>query len=223
MRPLIFIPLHNSKGKRDVTGAFLPEAIAFKLQHGGVVYSVDNSLPMARRRAEVLRKIERERDFFNTVAFFCHGWQDGIQLGFNRKNVRELARALFEYGALNDNDMVVALYCCSTGEDPQDKPLEAVGTGDNSFADKLRDALCEQGEINCRIVAHSTAGHTTQNPHVLYMDGMGSNLGGVGGYAPVGPKSKLWVKWKKALRTTDLRFRFPYMTVAEIHAELEGV
>jgi len=49
---------------------------------------------------------------------------------------------------------------------------------------------------------------------------MGSTVGGVGGYYPVAPGSKLWPKWRKELRETDMRFRFPFMLVEEIHAEL---
>jgi hypothetical protein len=49
---------------------------------------------------------------------------------------------------------------------------------------------------------------------------MGSRVGGSGGFWIVEPKSELWKPWVKALKTTDLRFRFPAMTVAEIHSEL---
>lgn len=226
-RPLIFIPAHNSEGKKDVTGAFRPEAVGLDEHYGScAIYSIDNTLPMPKRRAQVLRWMEHEKGEFDSVVFFCHGWQDGIQLGFTRKTVGGLVKAISDNISAWDNleggeGPLIALYCCSTGEDPQDDPLEAAGTGDDSFADKLRDALCADGWVHCRVVAHTTAGHTTQNPNVLFMDGMDCADGGVGGYPPVSPKSKLWPKWKKALRTTDLRFRFPFMSPAEIHAELE--
>jgi hypothetical protein len=220
MTPLIFIPMHNAEGKKDVTGAFRPEAAAFCKLHGGTLYSIDNHLPMHKRRAQVLQWMEHERGEFDSVAFFCHGWQDGIQLGFTRKNVKELAEELSNL-SYSDN-MTVPLYCCSTGDDAQDDPLESAGFGDNSFADTLRDALCVEGETYCRVIAHSKPAHTTMNPKALFFEGMGVPTGGVGGFAPVGPKSPNWKKWQKALKTTDLRFRFPYMTPAEIHAELEA-
>jgi hypothetical protein len=146
---------------------------------------------------------------------------DGIQAGFQRKHVTELAAAIVKLcGAASAT--VVPLYCCSTGKDPEDDPLTAPGTGDGSFADRLRDALCAAGDADCRVMAHTTVAHTTKNPMVLFMDGMGIPDGGVGGYAPVSPKSKSWVPWKKRLREQagTLRFRMPYMTPAEIHAEL---
>lgn len=214
-KTLCFRPRHNSPGKHDVTGAFAPEADKFLGLHGGKVHAFDNRRPMGARRREVL-EILRATPFANydAVAFFCHGWATGIQAGFTRAHVRELAEAVRGFGT------DVALYCCSTGADPQDSPKEAAGTGENSFADKLRDALCALGDVDCSVVAHSTVAHTTKNPHVLFFDGMGSPVGGTGGYYPVAPGSALWRAWRKRLRETDLRLRMPFMSVADIHAEL---
>jgi hypothetical protein len=221
---LAFVPKYNSEGKKDATGAFHPEAAAFKAlaRPGGAIYQFDNNKPMAARRKEILRVLEGCTDDYvrmpTTVAFFCHGWADGIQAGFTRKTVGELARAISL--ATGGDNGTVPLFCCSTGDDEQDDPLESAGFGDNSFADKLRDALCAEGETYCRVMAHSKPAHTTMNPKALFFEGMGVPDGGVGGYAPVGPKSPNWAAWKRALQKTDLRFRFSYMTPAEIHAEL---
>ncbi len=225
-RVLAFVPKYNSEGKKDVTGAFMPEAQKFlKLAgQGGSIYQFDNSKSLVTRKKEILRQLDGYTDDYvrmpTTVAFFCHGWADGIQAGFNRKTVGELAWAISR--ATENQSGTVPLYCCSTGDDAQDDPLESAGFGDNSFADTLRDALCAEGEIYCRVIAHSKPAHTTMNPKALFFEGMGVSTGGVGGYAPVGPKSPNWKKWQKALKTTDLRFRFGYMTPAEIHAELEA-
>lgn len=225
-RVIAFVPKHNSEGKKDVTHAFMPEAEAFiELSAGGRIYQFDNSKPMPKRRGEIMNVLERCTDGRSTpdgrpttVAFFCHGWSDGIQAGFTRKTAGLLAWSISR--ATENTDGAVPLFCCSTGDDPQDVRNEAAGTGDNSFADKLRDYLCEAGEHYCRVVAHTTVAHTTKNPMAIFMDGMGTCDGGVGGYMPVSLKSAHWNKWKKALQKTDLRYRFPYMTVAEIHAEL---
>ena len=77
-----------------------------------------------------------------------------------------------------------------------------------------------EGAIDCRVVGHTTVAHTTMNPMVLFMDGMGVPGGGVGGDPPVSPKSANWDAWKAALHNTNLRFRMPYMPAAAIHAEL---
>jgi hypothetical protein len=224
MNILCFRPLHNTPGKRDVTGAFAPEAEKFlKVHGGGVVHAFNNQKPMAHRRQQVLEiiKAEGKDENFDAVAFFCHGWSTGIQAGFMRPHIQALATAI-DTATGATRDLGVVLYCCSTGDDPQDQPDEAAGTGDNSFADRLRDALCATGDGNefCRVTAHSTVAHATQNPYVLFFDGMGSKVGGVGGYFPVGPGSPLWPKWRKKLRETDLRFRFPFLSVEELHKEL---
>lgn len=226
-RVLIFVPKHNSHGKRDVTGAFLPEAkrLLAVSDLGSVLEMIDNKQPMAKRRKSVLRRILELSEagcVFDSVAVFCHGWQDGIQIGFSRKSVMQFAEAI-SLATKGNQKVTVPLFCCSTGEDPEDESLTAAGTGDDSFADKLRDALCEIGLVHCRVMAHTTVAHTTSNPMVLFMDGMGSYSGGAGGYAPVSPKSRLWGPWKRALRdrrNNTLRLRFSWMTVEEIHEEL---
>jgi hypothetical protein len=219
VKVLCIRPRHNTPGKKDVTGAFAPEADKFLNLHGtGGVETFDNRKPMAARRREVLELLKDGVDF-DAIAFFCHGWSNGIQAGFTRANVAQLAKALDKaWEPLGDARVV--LYCCSTGADPEDSPVQAAGTGDNSFADRLRDALCALGDTACRVTAHDTVAHTTMNPHALFFDGMGSPVGGAGGYYPVAPGSPLWPKWRKALRTTDMRFEFPFMSIAEIHAEL---
>jgi hypothetical protein len=212
-----FRPAHNTPGKKDVTGAFAPELTAFcRAWNDSTIETlvVDNRLPMAKQRASVLRAIRDAEVAAETVAFFCHGWKGGIQLGFTNAHVDKLASALADVWVEN-----VVLYCCSTGGDVQTKK-SSPGTGDGSFADRLRDALCQKGRTHCRVVAHTTVAHTTKNPYVRFFDGMGSKIGGAGGYFPVAPGSELWPKWRRALQSTDLRFRFPAMDVEDIHAEL---
>ncbi len=221
-RTVILVPTTNSHGKKDVTGAFLPEATSFaqsRLRAGDYVdtFAIDNTKGLPQRRAQAMERLKylSAAGEFDCVAMFCHGWRDGVQHGFTRKTIQDLA------GLPLSSDVVFALYCCSTGEDQAKRDVEAPGVGDGSFADVLRDALCAAGSPDCRVVAHTTVAHTTRNPHVVFFDGMGSSIGGVGGIAPVGPRHKLWRNWKAALQsTTDFRFRFPFMSIAQIHAEL---
>jgi hypothetical protein len=228
IRVLALVPEHNSHGKKDVTGAFLPEAkkLVKLARADSKLVQIDNSLPFNKRRAATLAALKEAGEnaqYYDSVAIFCHGWLDGIQLGFKRRHVEQLAQAIGDVTG-HEQDVVVPLFCCSTGEDPDDDPLTAAGTGDDSFADKLRDALCQSGMENCRVMAHTTVAHTTSNPMVLFMDGMCSPEGGAGGYAPVSPKSKLWPTWKRTLRDrkgSTMRLRFPYMDVVDIHEELK--
>ncbi len=205
MNSLAFVPLYNTGKKRDATGAFQPEAHAWSLVVGGAeIVGVDNhQQPPARRRA-VLGAIREHRP--ERVAFFCHGWTGGVQVGFDVSSLRGLAEALASCSAPN-----VTLYCCLTGK--------GEGDGDGGFADRLRDALCAAGATYCRVDAHTTAGHTTRNPYVRRFEGSGSPVGATGGQWIVAPGSSIWGRWRRAL-TGDLRFRYPDLEISEIHDEL---
>ncbi len=210
---------------RDATGAFIPEANRFvKLAaKGSRVVLIDNSKPFAQRRKAVEAEVNGG-ELFDSVAFFCHGWSKGIQLGYTKANVKALAALVLEAtgGAQNVSYLTVPLYCCSTGDDKNDEDWSAAGSGDNSFADLLRDELCRQGAVENRVMAHTSVAHTTKNPMVLFMDGMGIPDGGVGGFAPVAPGTANWSTWKRLMRDSKgtLRFRMPYMDIAQIHKEL---
>lgn len=227
---LVLRPLHDTRGKKDVTYAFAPESEKFLravAPNRSTVADIDNRKSFAARRHEVLdimKLCEQDPHYFDGVAFFCHGWKGGIQLGFRNQDVDELADAI--HRLCEHSFPVVPLYCCSTGGDVQTK-RSSPGSGDSSFADLLRDALCKRiAEAGYapypRVMGHTTVAHTTRNPYARFFDGMGSGAGGTGGYWTVKPKSELWGAWRKALRGTDLRFRFPFMEISEIHEELQG-
>ncbi len=220
-RVLAFAPAHNSHGKRDATAAFIPEANRLvKAAGGGAVDLFDNRKPMARRRREVLAALALAKDQdFTSVAFLCHGWEDGIQAGFNRRTVGQLAKAIQD--VVQHSFTTVPLLCCSTGDDPTDQWRTGAG-GDGSFADRLRDGLCDSGAIYCRVWAHTTKGHTTRNPNVMILDGLGTPEGGVGGQMVARAGTPLFRKLKKALwaKRGDFRFRAPYMTRQAIMAEV---
>ncbi len=219
---VILVPTTNEAGKKDVTGGFAPEAKRYAdiLRKQGcnvIEVAIDNTQPIAKRRAQSLAALKEASSTspLNLIACFCHGWRDGVQVGFTRKTLSELSSLPLT------SDVLVALYCCSTGEDAGKRDVGAPGVGDGSFADTLRDALCAAGKVNCRVVAHTTVGHTTRNPNALFFDGLGSSVGGTGGLAPVTPKHGLWKTWRARLwGDTDFRFRFPQMSIAEIHAAL---
>jgi hypothetical protein len=211
---LAFAPMYNTGSKKDATGAFQPEAklwlksMSDNNEVSGDLVLVDNHMTAAKMRGFVMGEITKTDPDY--LAFFCHGWPTGIQFGFGLAHVNVLAEAI--KSKYTKEGPCVTLYGCLTGSGPAD--------GDGNFADRLRDALCQVGETYCVVDAHTTAGHTTRNPYVRRFDGLGSNSGGTGGQWIVAPNSKLWKKWKKAL-TGDLRFRFPYMEIVDIHDELE--
>ncbi len=222
MLKLAFAPMFNRPRKSDATGAFQPEAALFlkvadSMLPGtgrGEVVMIDNRGSPDSMRNAVLEEIRKSQPA--VVGFFCHGVVQRIQFGFDVQNVSELAAVLAEGG----QDVIVPLYTCNTGMASLLERFRPIG-GDGGFADALRDALCRAGATTCRVDAHTTAGHTTQNPYVRRFEGLGSPVGGIGGYMIVSPKDRvLWPRWRRALETSDLRHRYPLLGVGTIHSLL---
>ena len=92
----------------------------------------------------------------------------------------------------------------------------------SEFADELRDALCRAGAIENRVFGHTTAGHTTNNPHARFFDGSNMAEGGTGGYWIARPGGPLWRKWAKYLRE-GAWMHVPYQDLAEIRSELDAM
>lgn len=223
-RALAFVPDQNTPGKADVTGAFLPEARAWARHHGYdpqfVIHRFPVEAQMSGRRATVVQAIAGTTLPLQMVAFFCHGWRDGLQAGFARNSILVLARLLALHAAI---DAHVMLYACDTGRDQDvdqaDDKLPGPG-GDGGFADELRDA-CEAIGRRVTVMGHTTAGHCAWNPFARYF---APGCGGRGGHWYVEPESPLWQRWVRALRDprSTLRYRFPMMTPEEIAEELGG-
>lgn len=119
MRGIVFTPNRNTR-RADFTGAFLPEARAFIRAHqipARALVRIDILKSDHEMRAQILEAIKKEgklQGSFETVAFFCHGWCSGIQLGFSVQNVVELACAL---KPLATRDIKMPLYACSAARD----------------------------------------------------------------------------------------------------------
>jgi hypothetical protein len=81
-------------------------------------------------------------------------------------------------------------------------------------------------------MGHTEVAHATRSPHARTFAGAGSATGGRGGEWVVAPSSELWDTWRAELRDVDdadgpggepatsLRWRFPWMPLEQIHAEL---
>lgn len=208
----------NSPSKKaDFKGAFDPEAKSFMRIHNipeECRLKVDLSKPEAAKKKQVLdfiADLKAKGYRTSTIAMFCHGFSARVELGFRIANVGELVSAIQSVKIPGEYAGFI-LYCCSTGGGPGKD-------GDNGFADKLRDAMCQAGETDCVVEAHVTAGHTVRNPNKRRYMGMGSPVGGTGGIYIVSPGSSMWRKWQRALQT-DFRFQFHWMTIAQIHAYL---
>jgi len=73
--------------------------------------------------------------------------------------------------------------------------------------------------VDRQVDAHERAAHTTMNPFVRRFEGLGSPVGGPGGYYLVTPGSSRWKSWRAKLKTT-LRFEFPILSAPEIQQRL---
>ena len=145
---LVLYSNKNSKGKKDATGAFIPEAQKFaELQGVPKEKLVGMPLVGVSRKARFKRTLEtiyvagREAPL-DMIAFFGHGWPSGIQFGVRKKDIPTLVNTIN-----GSNEFRVCLYACLTAEnEKRDRDHESVGPGtDGGFADVLRDALSEKG------------------------------------------------------------------------------
>lgn len=208
MNGLVFAPETNEPGKLDAE-EFRREARKFAARHSipaDRVVIFPNDRPRKARRQVVADALLRFQQL-ECVAFFCHGWREGIQAGFGLEHVDELARYIYEASA---TAVKVPLYCCSTAQG-------GLG-GDGGFADTLRDELVGK-RPGAVVDAHDRRGHTTTNPYVRrFVVGKEREKGG---QWVIDPTDTRWPAWRKALRDTPLRFDFPMQTTAEIRAALE--
>lgn len=217
MSVIALTPDRNRPPKHDYTGAFRPEARRFiERCGGGRQVEIDITRSPARMRKDVLEAISKYSPpdgHLQAVAFFCHGLQNRIQLGFAIAHVGELAEVLAKRGV-----NTVGLYACSSAGGPGPG-------GDNGFADALRDAMCVAGLRQCRVLAHKVPGHTTKNRFKRVFDGMGSPVGGTGGFELVTQKSPLWKEWSRRMAPDrdPLRFECLFMSVEDLHRTLQGL
>jgi hypothetical protein len=227
---LVFYSSVNAPGRQDATGAFVPEATAFATLHlipKSNLIGMDCrgiSVSKEARRSHVMETISHSGIKWDGIFFFGHGWPDGIQFGFNRVHIPDLASVIAQNSTI---DARVGLYACLAAEnDMRDQDYDGVGPGtDGGFADVLRDELVRHGLALGHVDAHKTAGHTSWNPFVIRFlceDVDHPEYGAEGGAWIIAPRTKLWRKWVEALKVNNqsLRHRFPFMDEAEIRDEL---
>jgi hypothetical protein len=156
----------------------------------------------------VLKAIRNHCGQIDVLAMFCHGWHDGISLGFRRYHITELTAELsvkntpidfYKYN--NDksfkNDMIVLLYACKAFKK------------ENSFGPVLSYKMTHFF-TDSEVIGHSTSGHTTRNPFVWNSIGGNEKIPWIPEVA-LGwwkrRKSPKWKSWCARLKTTK-RFDF---------------
>jgi len=230
---IVFAPTSNSPGKSDATGAFIPGAQSFikywKLDKTKVLRLIDNT--KENMPAQVFQAIENrllEGDEIKNFIFFCHGYSNGIQfkirsprhpLFSKSKVVRSYWETFTRLITKKTKAPCVILFACSTGFSSEDQK-DAPGTGDFSFGDLLRDTLCELGAVNCRVFSHRTAGHSWQNPHIVFFDGEGSPYGGVGGKELAKVGSKQFRNLRNKLKKDEFAWKMVFQDIQDIQKDI---
>ncbi len=222
MNILAFAPKYNKPPKHDATGAFQPEMNRFKdywEARGSLVQTnlIDNQKTMPSIMSDVMGIIKdySKAHKLSSIAFFCHGLSCQIQMGITIGNMPRFVRLLQD---LNTTMYInIVCYSCCVAKDLNAKTddTKADVSGDGGFCDQFRDKLCAAGMVWCKIIGHSTAGDTDENPYVKIFSGTGSTQPGTGGTFLIVPGDTLWSKWVQLLHT-DLRFHYPYMQTSEI-------
>lgn len=221
---LVFVPDANRPGLNDCGGAFWPEAKRFcahqsPRDYESVRFPAHAKL-MSDRRRPIYEALKRHQGAaLSSVAWFCHGYRDGLQSGHARADVGTLASHLAQALELEGH---VLLYACDAGRDGDDARIDDTVPGpggDGGFADLLRDALEALGR-RVTVMAHARAGHATWNP---YARRFAAGTGGTGGAWYVEPGTPLFSRWARVLKEPNtLRWRFPRMTNDAIAEELRA-
>jgi hypothetical protein len=227
MSKLVFYSSKDTHGKKDATGAFVPEAKAFARYHvipDKDVIGIDctKTNKASNRRAKVIQELLLREDL-ELLAFFGHGWPSGIQFGIRKGHIRRI----LDHVRATD-DLKVGLYACLTAENEErDTSLKNVGPGtDGGFADTFRDEMVRHGITKGWVDGHKTAGHATWNPNLvrfLCEDVDDRDYGAEGGFYLVEPRSTYWKKWCMALsrNTQNLRYSFILKSELVLKSELD--
>lgn len=217
----------NVKGKHDATGAFIPYEQKFSKLHGVPVNNRTGincvNLSRNKRRGLVFDAIlsAGRSEKIDAIAFFCHGWPSGLQVGLNCSELPGFTELLKSTCA---RDVKIILYACLAAEnDVRDSERRRLGPAtDGGFADTLRDLMSAKGLTDGHVDAHKTAGNALWNPFVVRFpcqirpEHAYPELY-TGGAWLVEPGSEYWHKW---CAHNDLDLRYPFMSQSEIFAEL---
>ena len=235
LRALAFVPTTNAKGKKDVSHAFLPEALFWLDKHrvhpDRGLRRFDNTVSKKQRRQDVHDQLIASgySKPIEHLLFFCHGLRDSIQTGHSCRTWGiATTRTVFDLVTIMrsvcERDVRVTLYCCDTARDDDRDAKDDIRPGpggDGGFADVLRDMMCAGGFAGGWVDAHAVTAHTTRAPYVRRFYTDGNPHGGVGGDWIVDPKSDLWSRWRRALQG-EMRLSFPRMHVDEIRSAIRA-
>jgi len=210
---IVFTPNKNYR-KKDYEYAFKPESEALcnflmdKYEKENTYVDIDvTRVDISRSKTGcLLEMVETIAKVFwmymadiDIIYFLCHGYQWGIQLGLNRRNIEEFIDVVHEYLS---PDIKFIFYCCNVAKN-------------RGLCEYLTKVLIKKDFRDFRVVGHNTRGHTTKNPYVKVFDKAHPK-----GYYIIPPKSVTFKKWRKLLKT-DFRFEYPLLDIEEIRKRIQ--
>lgn len=195
MKGIIFAPNHNSEGRHDASGAFVPGARAFAALHG-----INNIVWLTGRdNASLILDALRGQSGLGVVAYFGHGLQSGLpSADLWWQDIPRLAASIRAACAPKAQ---VVLYACTAG-----KP--------GCFAERLAMMIGS----GVRVWGHTCAGHSFTNPYVTRYpyDFLNDTP-----YL-VEPTSARWRAWHQLIKgRSNIWARYPFMSQATVEREID--
>jgi len=209
---LLFHPTRITAGHVNDAGYFRNNALAaaklWTREYGLECHVIpfDNGLVESKRRSAVADACAPFAGRVAVLAFFCHGWTDGMQAGFTRGTIGAFT-SIAKMVAVPGQLLRIPLYACSTGSD------RFGHDGDNSFADFARDHISDAG-VRVQLDVHTTPGDATKNKHLRRLE----SPAGVGGALLVDASDH----HVQELLNSLWRFRFPFETREQIDADIRA-
>jgi hypothetical protein len=193
-------PNHNTGGKNDATGAFLPGAQKFGKAYSCPWRQFDNTGAPNVVRKRFYDTIETHcPSGTNLFAYFGHGIAKGLAsphvYGDNLDDLLKILKPKIS------KPFVAVLYACSSG-------------AAQGFSGKFRDKL--GGDV--WVYGHTSVGHAFLNPDVSEEASGNSPTWRM--LYPSG--DELRAAWADALKYTDLWLRFPLLEDDDIYAEVNA-
>lgn len=158
--------IKGSKIKADtlVFGRSIPESQEIKATLSAIGKVLDTAVKKASPTAD---KAPNSAAKIHILAVFAHGTSDwcGLGSGITKSSATSIVKAISP--ALT-SDVNVILYVCSTARGQTEKESWTEGTWEGSGADSLagevRDALLKEGLGQATVWRHTTVGHVSRNP-----------------------------------------------------------
>lgn len=178
MRVIIYLDGPEKEFKRQAEAA---ERYWKASGHEVLTIPIKSTLMPAGKQRCLEKAMQSASLYVDVVAFFCHGTPMAINsIGWNWYSMDRLVEILHPWECINQT---IALFACNTG------------ARKDGFAATLA------AKTKCRVLAHSTRGHTTGNPNKWIFDE--AHPRGIYAAEALGIEKGEWKRMMVAAKTDD--------------------